>query len=108
MLYVMPANKWDDYKDNPGKLLRKVKDALVNRYPTTNICVDRLVVDVFFGDFTFEVQPVFEVKDDDEINYKYPDNKSGTYKITKPRQEQDEMLSFKLEHGEILPSIMTV
>ena len=29
MLYIMPANKWDDYKDNPGKLLRKVRDALV-------------------------------------------------------------------------------
>lgn len=100
MLYIMPANKWNDYKDNPGKLLRKVRDALAERYPTTNICVDRLVVDVFFGDFTFEVQPVFEDIYNNEINYKYPDTKSNVYKITKPKQEQAEMLSFKQEHGE--------
>ena len=100
MLYIMPASKWDDYKDNPGKLLKKVKDALVERYPTTDIRVDRLVVDVFFSNFTFEVQPVFEDKDGDDINYKYPDTKTNTYKITKPRQEQDEMTSFKQEHGE--------
>lgn len=100
MLYIMPASKWDDYKDNPGKLLKKVKDALVERYPTTDIRVDRLVVDVFFSNFTFEVQPVFEEKDGDDINYKYPDTKTNTYKITKPRQEQDEMFSFKQEHGE--------
>lgn len=100
MLYIMPANKWDDYKDNPGKLLRKVRDALVERYPTTRICVDRLVVDVFFGNFTFEVQPVFEEKYNNETNYKYPDTKSNIYKVTKPKQEQAEMLSFKQEHGE--------
>lgn len=100
MLYIMPGSKWDDYKDNPRKLLRKVKDALVERYPTTNIKVDRLVVDVFFGNFTFEVQPVFEEKDGDDINYKYPDTKTNTYKITKPRQEQNEMTSFKQGHGD--------
>lgn len=100
MLYIMPASKWNDYKDSPEKLLRKVKDALVERYPTTSIKVDRLVVDVFFGDFTFEVQPVFEDKDGNNTNYKYPDTKTGTYKITKPHQEQDEMTSFKQKHGE--------
>lgn len=100
MLYIMPASKWNDYKDSPGKLLRKVRDALVERYPKTDIKVDRLVVDVCFGNFTFEVQPVFEVKDGDDINYKYPDTKTDSYKITKPRQEQDEMTSFKQEYGE--------
>ena len=99
MLYIMPATKWDDYKDSPSKLLREVRNALQDRYPTTNIIYDRLVVDVFFQNFTFEVQPVFEVKDNKEINYKYPDTKSNSYKITKPRQEQDEMLIFKNEHG---------
>lgn len=78
----------------------KVRATLVERYPTTDIKVDRLVVDVFFGNFTFEVQPVFEVMDGDDKNYKYPDTKSGSYKITKPRQEQDEMTSFRLDHGD--------
>jgi len=100
MLYIMPANKWDEYKDAPGKLLNNVRDALIERYPNTKIRVDRLVVDVFFKDFKFEVQPVFEEEDNTEINYKYPDKKSDTYKITKPRQEQEEMTSFKQEHGD--------
>lgn len=100
MLYIMPANKWDEYKDSPSELLTEVKKALVYRYPNTKIKVDRLVVDVFFCNFTFEVQPVFEVMDGDDINYKYPDTKSGSYKITKPHQEQDEMTSFRQDHGE--------
>lgn len=99
MLYVMPNSKWDEYKDEPGKLLRKVRDVLVERYPNTNIIVDRLVVDVKFSDFTFEVQPVFEEVDGDYVNYKYPDTKCDSYKVTKPRQEQDEMINFKNEHG---------
>lgn len=99
MLYIMPSSKWDDYKDSPDKLLRDVRNALQDRYPTTNIVYDRLIVDVFFQNFTFEVQPVFEVQEDDETNYKYPDTKYSSYKITKPKQEQDEMLKFKKEHG---------
>lgn len=99
MLYVMPNTRWEDYKDDPGKLLENVRDALKERYPNTKIVVDRLVVDVKFSDFTFEVQPVFEEIEDDYVNYKYPDTKSGPYKITKPRQEQDEMIKFKNEHG---------
>lgn len=100
MLYIMPNSTWEIYRSEPGKLLRKVRDALVERYPKTTIKVDRLVVDVFFGNFTFEVQPVFEEKDGNEVNYKYPDTKTGTYKITKPRQEQDEMKNFRENHGE--------
>ena len=63
MLYIMPIATWDTYKDDPGKLLRKTRDALINRYPQTTIKVDRLVVDVFFCNFTFEVQPVYEERD---------------------------------------------
>lgn len=60
MLYIMPKSTWDTYKDTPSELLRKTRDALLDRYPQTTIKVDRLVVDVFFGNFTFEVQPVYE------------------------------------------------
>ena len=28
MLYVMPNTRWEDYKDDPGKLLENVRDAL--------------------------------------------------------------------------------
>lgn len=100
MLYIMPKATWATYKNDPSKLLHKTKNALIDRYPRTTIKVDRLVVDVFFGNFTFEVQPVYEEIDGEDINYKYPDTKTGTYKITKPRQEQKEMVSFRQSHGE--------
>lgn len=33
MVYIMPASKWDDYKDNKqSKLLTDVKDAIKARY----------------------------------------------------------------------------
>lgn len=60
LLYIMPKSKWDTYKNSPKTLLADVRDALQERYPTTNIKYDRLVVDVFFTDFTFEVQPVLK------------------------------------------------
>jgi hypothetical protein len=100
MLYIMPKSKWDDYKNDPAGLLNDTKKALEKRYPTTDITYDRLVVDVKFSNFTFEVQPVFEcIGDDDFINYKYPDTKYNTYKITKPKQEQHAMTEFKNNHG---------
>ena len=100
MLYIMPKSKWDIYKGAPKQLLADVRDALRERYPNTDIRYDRLVVDVFFSDFTFEVQPVFEEDGDDGyINYKYPDTKYGCYKITKPKQEQEAMTDFKNHHG---------
>ena len=100
MLYIMPKSKWDTYKSSPRKLLADVRDALQDRYPNTSIRYDRLVVDVFFSDFTFEVQPVFEEEDEDGyINYKYPDTKYNCYKITKPKQEQNAMTEFKSNHG---------
>ncbi len=101
MLYIMPTGQWDNYKDDPSLLLRDVKIAIQKRYPTTEVKVDRLVVDVFFSYFTFEVQPVFEICEDDEVYYKYPDTyNGGCYKITKPRQEQQAMTIFRQENGE--------
>lgn len=101
MLYIMPQKKWEEYKNDPAKLLRNVRDALKETYPTTDITYDRLVVDVKFNDFTFEVQPVFEVADIDgtHTDYKYPDTKTSSYKITKPKQEQEAMIEFKDQHG---------
>lgn len=100
LLYIMPKSKWDTYKNSPKTLLADVRDALQERYPTTDIKYDRLVVDVFFTDFTFEVQPVFEEEGDDGfINYKYPDTKYNCYKVTKPKQEQNAMTEFKTNHG---------
>lgn len=87
MLYIMPKAKWDDYDKVGGqlKLLQDTKDAILKRYPSTKVRVDRLVVTVTYTNFHVEVQPVFE---QDDKSYKYPDTKNGgSWKVTKPRKE---------------------
>nr|WP_228131605.1 hypothetical protein [Acinetobacter sp. 216872] len=90
MLYIMPPSKWDDYKNGgQSKLLKDTKDAILARYPRTTVFVDRLVVCVQYTNFYVEVQPVFK---QDDGSYKYPDTKNGgSWKITKPQAELDEM-----------------
>lgn len=58
------------------------------------------MVDVRFMDFMFEVQPVFEIEENGEKCFKFPDTKSADkYRITKPLHEQKAMTSFREEHG---------
>lgn len=87
MLYIMPKTKWVDYNKAGGQLslLQDAKDAILKRYPTTKVKVDRLVVTVTYTNFHVEVQPVFE---QDDQSYLYPDTKNGgSWKTTKPREE---------------------
>lgn len=90
MIYVMPAAKWETYKDGGQyELLRDAKDAIKRRYPSTTVKVDRLVVRVLYQDFHVEMMPAFKLTDG---SYKYPDTANGgTWKITKPQAELDEM-----------------
>ena len=90
MLYIMPKGKWDIYKDRGQlRLLQDTKTAIEARYPSTTIKVDRVVVTVTYTDFHVEIQPVFEQEDG---CYKYPDTKGdGSWRVTKPREEMDEM-----------------
>ncbi len=84
----MPKSKWDTYENGKQlKLLQDVRAAILNRYPKTDVRVDRLVVTVTYTDFHVEVQPVFE---QDDGTFKYPDTKNdGSWKITKPRAEME-------------------
>lgn len=86
MLYRLPAFLRDEFVANGGayEALSKVRTALKQRYPKTAIDVDRLVVKVQFGDFKFEVQPVFET---DKGHFEYPDTYKDCWKLTKPRDE---------------------
>jgi hypothetical protein len=86
MLYIMPSSKWSEYKDRKqSKLLTDTKDAIKERYPRTEVFVDRLVVRVLYTDFHIEVQPVFELEDQ---SFYYPDTyNGGKWKRTKPREE---------------------
>ena len=91
MLYIMPKSKWDSYNKAGGQylLLKDAKDAIASRYPSTKVRVDRLVVTVTYTNFHVEVQPVFE---QDDNSYKYPDTKDGgSWKVTKPREEMNEV-----------------
>lgn len=89
MLYIMPTSSWDNYKNDPYKLLKEVKDAILERYPRTTVFVDRLVVCVQYSNFHVEVQPVFKLTNG---SYQYPDTyNGGSWKITKPQAEIDAM-----------------
>lgn len=44
MLYIMPSGLWDKYKDKPYQLLRDTADAISDRYSTTEVYPDTLVV----------------------------------------------------------------
>lgn len=92
MLYIMPNYKWDDYNKKSGqiKLLQDTKKAIEKTYPSSQIKVDRCVVTVTFSESHIDVQPVFEIEDQD---YKYPDTYGGgSWKTTKPRKEMDAMV----------------
>lgn len=89
MLYIMPKSKWEDYDKSGGqfKLLQDTKEAILKRYPSTKIRVDRLVVTITYRNFHVEVQPVFEQYDK---SYQYPDTQNGgSWKVTKPREEMN-------------------
>jgi hypothetical protein len=96
MLYIMPSSKWDVYNKSGGqsKLLQDTKTAISNTYSSSaDIKVDRCVVTVNFTNSHIDVQPVFEVAEQD---YKYPDTYGdGSWKITKPRKEMDAMVEFE-------------
>ncbi|RNA64008.1 nucleotidyltransferase [Chryseobacterium nematophagum] len=93
MLYIIPSSKWDNYNKKGGQfdLLQDTKKAIENTYAASDIKVDRCVVTVKFSDGThIDVQPVFEIEDQD---YRYPDTYGdGSWKTTKPRKEMDAMV----------------
>lgn len=90
MLYIIPSSKWEAYKDKQSQLLKDTKDAILARYPTTDVKVDSLVVVVKYKNFMVEVQPVFEQADG---SFKYPyTHNGGSWRFTKP---QDEMKAMK-------------
>jgi len=95
MLYIMPKTSWDNYNDEngPEKILGKTREAILARYPTTEVKVDRCIVSVSYTDFHIEIQPVFE---QDDESYKYPDTYDKCWKTTKPRQEMDAIASMDL------------
>lgn len=91
MLYIMPHSSWENYNVKGGqlKLLQDTKAAILKTYPTSVIKVDRCVVTIVFSDAHIDIQPVFEIEEQD---YKYPDTyNDGAWRVTKPRKEMSAM-----------------
>ncbi|NYI67018.1 hypothetical protein BJY26_001324 [Spelaeicoccus albus] len=88
MIFILPPRVRSNYdgERGPRRMLERVKDALTDRYPNTDIRVDQCVVRVqfTFNAFKFEVQPAFENADG---SFEYPDTKAEGWKATKPREE---------------------
>jgi len=89
LLYILPATLRATLEKagGPSKVLTRTRKAIEVRYPKTSVTVDRLVVVVQFGNFKFEVQPVFENED---RSFSFPDTATDTWKVTKPREEIQE------------------
>lgn len=86
MIYIMPNSEWDRFKNaRQSALLQEVKNAILDRYPNTDIRADGQVVVVSFTNYEIEVVPAFEQEDG---SFKYPDtNDGGSWPLTKPRSE---------------------
>lgn len=93
MLYKIPSSEWDRFKDaRQARLLQEVKTAILNRYPNTDVKVGGVVVIVKYTNFLIEVQPAFEQIDG---SFKFPNtNNGGSWQITKPKDEIEEVKSF--------------
>lgn len=99
MVYILPDELRSECRDSPDKILYKTRDILVSRYPKTTIRSDRLVVCVHFSNCYVEVQPVFEIYDEnDPLSYfEYPDTYTNSWKKTKPRHEIHECKNKNVE-----------
>jgi len=88
MIYILPAGLRSSYdsETGPRRILNRIRDDLKARYPNTEIRVDQCVVRVQFtsNKFKFEVQPAFENANG---TFDYPDTKSESWNVTKPRHE---------------------
>lgn len=96
MIYEMPLESFKRYDEREGNsqsgLLQDVRKAILETYSNTDIRGDCQVVVIAFTNYQVEVCPGFIQSDG---SYKYPDSKNGgTWKVTKPRQEIDEINNF--------------
>lgn len=93
ILVMLPFDyykRFNQYSWNgPSHLLQFVKDTLRQSYPNTKLRGDGQVIVLDYYDICFEVVPCFGLVDG---KFCYPDsNDGGSWKITNPRAEIDEI-----------------
>lgn len=93
VIFKMPDEEFSRYDGREGNgqsdLLQDVKRILKEKYPKTDIKGDGQAVVISFTNkpYTIDLVPAFEQSDG---SFKYPDtHKNGTWKTTKPIEEQD-------------------
>jgi hypothetical protein len=99
MIYEIPLTdfkRYDRSNNEQSELLQDVRKSILTTYPKTDIRGDGQVVIVRFADYVIEVCPGF-IQDDK--SYKYPNSTTKEWKITKPRQEIDELSEFNKKTG---------
>jgi hypothetical protein len=95
MVIELPYSVYQQYDNYSGNgqsaLLQAVRDSVRRTYSTTSIRGDGQVVQLKFDDgIRYEIVPVF--KNTDGESFTYPDsNNGGSWKITKPRAEINEL-----------------
>ena len=91
VVFDMPQEKFNQYNQYVGNgqsaLLQDVKNALIERYPNTDIKGDGQVVVVGFEKYVVEIVPGFKNADK---TFTYPDtHNGGSWKSTNPIAEQE-------------------
>lgn len=104
VIFKMPKEEFSRYDNREGNgqssLLQDVKNILKDKYPNTDIKGDGQAVVISFTNkpYTIDLVPAFEQSDE---SFKYPDtNNGGSWKTTKPIQEQDACKIANAETGE--------
>ncbi len=104
MLFIMPVSYYSRFDNHEGNgqraFLQEVSKVLQEKYPKSKIYVDGQVVVFEHSSYLIEIIPCFEEKDG---SFKYPDTSDGgSWKITKPRLEAEEIGDFHNPTGKVL------
>jgi len=104
MLFVLPDDlftKYDDYETNgQSALLQDIKNELKVKYPDSDITADGQVVKFNHTNYLIEILPCFALADG---SYRYPDsNNGGSWEITNPKKEIEEIDKLDSENGGVL------
>jgi hypothetical protein len=93
MVFSLPLDvyqRFNAYESNgQSALLQEVKNVIAKTYSSTDVGGDGQIVAIKFNGHTVEVLPAFEYEDG---SFKYANSKDGgSWKITKPRAEKQEI-----------------
>ncbi len=107
MIYELPSEMYERFNayetNGQSALLQEVKDTLLDKYPKSDISADGQVVVFKHTNYKIEVLPAFLL---DDGSYRYPDtNDGGSWKITKPKEESDELDKYDTETGAVLKNL---